>query len=74
MATHEDLLHIIGAIADDRAAEILALQPTVAEVEEALLWAEGEGDRIDRAGHPAAGKVAQIVEILSVEEPDEEER
>ena len=73
VATHDDLQHIIGELDDDVAAEILALGPTVAEVEEAFMWAMGKGDVVSRAGHPLAGRTAAIVEILSAEEPEEEE-
>ena len=72
VATHEDLLHIIGEIDDDTAVAILALAPTVAEVEQAFMWVAGEGDVVGVTGHPLAGKTAAIVDILAAEEPDEE--
>jgi len=72
-ASHEDLMHIIGEIDDDTAAAILALKPSVAEVEQAFMWVAGEGDVVDRTGHPLAGKTAAIVDILAAEEPEDEE-
>ena len=72
-ATHDDLKHIIGELDDDTAAEILALGPTVAEVEEAFMWISGEGSVVDRAGRPLAGRTAAIVDILAAELPEEEE-
>ncbi|HSM18858.1 MAG TPA: hypothetical protein VK844_00610 [Hyphomicrobiales bacterium] len=71
-ATHEDLIHIIGEIDDGSAAGILALEPTVAEVEQAFMWISGEGAVVDRTGHPLAGKTAAIVDILAAEMPEEE--
>lgn len=71
-ATHRDLVHIIGDIDDRTAAAILALEPSVAEVEQALMWISGEGDVVDRTGHPPAGKTAAIVDILAAELPEEE--
>jgi hypothetical protein len=64
VARHDDLRRIIADIDDEVALEILALSPTVAEVEEAALWAEGEGDVVDRAGHPLSGTAAKIYDIL----------
>jgi hypothetical protein len=72
-ATHEDLVHIVGEIDDGTAAAILALEPSVAEVEQAFMWISGEGELVDRAGHPLAGKTADIVDILAAELPPEEE-
>lgn len=71
-ASHEDLLHIAGEIDEEERAEILALCPSVAELEAAVMWVRGEGDIADRAGRPAAGKVARIVEILAVHEEEDE--
>ena len=66
-------MHIIGEIDDGTAAAILALEPSVAEVEQAFMWVAGEGDVVDRSGHPLAGKTAAIVDILAAELPPEEE-
>jgi len=71
-ATHEDLLHIIGELDNGTAAAILALEPTVAEVEQAFMWISGEGAVVDRTGHPLAGNTAAIVDILAAELPEEE--
>lgn len=71
-ASHEDLLRIAGEIDEEERAEILALRPTVAELEAAVMWVRGEGDIVDRAGRPAAGKIAQIADILSVHEEEDE--
>lgn len=71
-ATHEDLLHIAGEIDDEESAEILALRPSIAELEAAVMWVRGEGDVADRAGRPAAGKIAQIVDILSVHDDEDD--
>jgi len=71
-AGHDDLKRVIADLDDAAALEILALSPTVAEIEEAALWASGEGDRLDRAGHPLTGTVAEIFDILvrDREEPE----
>ncbi len=73
-ATHpsrEDLHRILGELDDVKATEILALKPSVAELEEAALWAIGAGEPLGKEGRPPVGVVGQIVEILAPEEEDE---
>jgi hypothetical protein len=68
--SHDELLRIVGDIDESRILAILALRPTVAEVEEAALWATGSGDVVDRAGHPLTGVVAEVFEILTSDEEE----
>jgi hypothetical protein len=70
LISHEDLLRIVGDVDEDKLLAILALRPTIAEVEEAAAWTIGSGDVVDRAGHPLAGIVAQIFEILTADEEE----
>ncbi|MDE2466455.1 MAG: hypothetical protein KGO02_22500 [Alphaproteobacteria bacterium] len=71
MITKAELVHLVGDIDDAPLMEILALSPSVAEVEEAVLWAEGEGDVVARSGHSLNGKAAIIYEILTADLEDE---
>ena len=71
-ATHEDLTRILGELDDSEVVEILELHPTVSEVEQAALWAAGEGDILERKGHELVGVVASIVDIVTADEEDEE--
>ena len=52
LAGRDDLRRILHDLDDATALEILNLSPTVADVEQAALWAAGEGHNVDRAGHP----------------------
>lgn len=61
---HEDLRKVLPDLDDARALEVISLSPTIAEVEQAAVWAAGDGDILDRSGHPLHGKVARIFEIL----------
>jgi hypothetical protein len=71
LAGRADLRRILHDLDDATVLEILNLSPTVAEVEQAALWATGDGHALDRAGHPLSGIVARIVGILQrEEEPD----
>jgi hypothetical protein len=64
----DDLRRVLGDLEDARVLEILALSPTVAELEVAAMWAEGQGDVVDRAGKLLEGKAARIYEIVTRDE------
>ena len=70
----EVVRHVAGPLNDDAVAAVLRVGPSLEELEVATRYALGEGDLVDRAGHPLAGRVAQLYEILSAEEADEETR
>jgi hypothetical protein len=65
LAGADDLHRVLGDLEDAKMLEILALSPTVAEVEVAGIWADGQGDVADRAGWLLEGKVARIYEIIT---------
>ncbi len=71
IATRDDLLRLVGDIDERKVLEILALHPTVSEVEEAALWAGGDGDVLAKRGHPLHGTVAGVVDILAADEEEE---
>ena len=70
-ATGDDVRHILGDIRDDSLFEILALRPTIVDLEEAALRLTGDGDRLARAGRPLGDIAAEIVALLGEEEEDE---
>lgn len=70
-AAHDDLLRIVGDIDERKALEILALRPTLAEVELAAMWATGDSDVLAKTGHPLTDIAAEIVEILTADEEEE---
>ena len=61
----EEIRHLAGPVADDTIAEILGLMPTTADLEVAILYAQGEGDIIATEGYALSGKSARIYEILT---------
>lgn len=71
-ADRADLTRILGDLDDAKIVEILALHPTVPELEQAAIWASGEGDVLARKGHKLVGVVAGIVDIVTADEEDEE--
>lgn len=69
--TREDLHSLIGDIDEMTAVEILALRPTVRDIEQAAMWVAGQGDILSREGEPLAGVAAQIFDILTADEEEE---
>jgi hypothetical protein len=72
MATvsRNDMTRLFGDVEDAKLIDILALKPTLAEVEEAALWVAGDGDVLAKSGRPLAGVVANIVDILTADEEE----
>lgn len=70
LATLADVRRVVGDIDDGKALEILALQPTTEELEEAVTWALGNGDLLGKKGHSLSGKAAMIFDILTAEEEE----
>ena len=70
-ATPEDLLRVLGELDADVIAEILALHPTVTDLEVAAIVLTGDSDILGKIGHSQTGIITEIVDILA--EDDEEE-
>jgi hypothetical protein len=72
-ATHDDVKSILGDLDATKMLPILALRPTVADVEEASMWLSGDAD-VFGAGEPLKGIASQIVTILTANEEEEPPR
>jgi hypothetical protein len=70
LATRADLDDILGDPDDRLAGAILELRPTIDEVEQALLWANGDLELLGPADGTPAGTVAQIFDILTENDQD----
>ncbi len=70
LTSSDELRAVVGNLDDGKVMEILNLQPTKVELEEAAIWASGDGDVLGKSGHPMSQKVAEIVEILTLGEDD----
>jgi hypothetical protein len=68
--SRDDLTRVVGEIEDAKVIDILALKPTMADVEEAAIWAIGDGDVLAKAGRPLIGISAEIFEILTADEEE----
>ena len=67
-ATGRDVHAILGDMEDSTAVAILALHPTVAQLEEARVWLNGGGEVLGKEHRPLDGVVAEIFDMLKVEE------
>lgn len=70
-ATHDDITDILGKLDDEKLLAIMALRPTVADVEAAFTWLSGDPD-IFGAGEPLQGAASDIISILTADEDEEE--
>lgn len=71
MAARDDVKRLLGDMTDEDIIQILAIKPTVLELQEAAAWIEGTGDIIDRAGRPMTSRIAGILEIVDRNDDDE---
>ena len=68
-ATAEDVTRILGQLDATKMLPILALRPTIADVEEASMWLGGDRD-VFEPGHPIKGVASRIVTILTENEEE----
>jgi hypothetical protein len=68
--TARDVRRVLGELDAAKVADILALRPSLAELEEAAAWMAGEGDVPAQQGHPLTGKAAAIFDITEAAEDD----
>ncbi len=67
-ASMRDVRKILGELEDAAIAEILALKPTVADLEDAAICMAGDRDVLAKSGHDVPSIAARIVELLADEE------
>jgi hypothetical protein len=72
-ASADDVRRILGELDETRLLDILALRPTVLDVENASMELSGDRDVLG-AGEPLKGVPGDIVEILTVDEEEEAPR
>lgn len=69
-ATLDLVRRIVGDVDDATAIAILALHPTTADLEQAVLWAAGNGDVLGKQGHALTGVAAAIFDLLTADEDE----
>lgn len=66
----DDVIRVLGEIDDATIIAILSLKPTLNDLEQAAMWSAGSGDVLAKQGHPLTGVVADIVDLLTVDEEE----
>ena len=72
-ATCNDIRRILGNLDETKLLPILALRPTLSDVEEASIWLGGDAD-VFGAGEPLGATASEIVTILIGDEDEERSR
>ncbi len=72
-ATTDDVARILGNLDSTKMLPIMALRPTILDVEEASMWLAGDRD-VFGPGLPLQGIASQIVAILTADEEEEPPR
>ena len=73
LATQNDIKGILGDIDSADMLAILSLRPTIADLEQASVWLEGDPD-VFGAGEPVQGVASAIIAILTENEEEESPR
>jgi hypothetical protein len=73
--TRDEVIHIVGPMAEERIVEIIETGATAPELTEAFLRLNAEDDQHGALAHPVSGVIARLIEILEADEPyPEDER
>jgi hypothetical protein len=70
LATADDIRRMLGALDEVKLLDIVALRPTIIDVEEASVWLAGDSD-VFGAGEPLKPVAGEIVAILTADEDEE---
>ncbi len=70
-ASADDVKRILGELDEVKLLDILALRPTVVDLEQASMWLAGDSD-VFGPGQPLPGVAGDIVAILTADEEEEQ--
>jgi hypothetical protein len=71
LATRNDIRGVLGDIDPAEMLAIMSLRPTLADIEQASVWLEGDPD-VFGAGSAVQGVASEIIAILTEDEEEEE--
>jgi hypothetical protein len=71
--THAEIIRLFGTIDDHKAAEIIALNPSPAELDVTESYLAGMTDVMGKERIPLTGKAAEIFDIVMRDEPYEDD-
>jgi len=70
LAAPADIQRILGTLDEAKLLDIMALRPTILDVEEASVWLAGDTD-VFGAGQPLKPVAGEVVAILTADEEEE---
>jgi hypothetical protein len=70
LATRDDVKSVLGAMDPAEMLAIMSLRPTIADIEQASLWLEGDPD-VFGPGEAVQGVASEIIAILTENEEEE---
>ncbi len=70
LATADDIRRTLGTLDDTKLLDIMALRPTILDIEEASLWIAGDAD-VFGARRPLKPAASEVVAILTADEEEE---
>lgn len=68
-ATRDDVKDVFGSVDDGKMMAILALRPTILDVEEASMWLSGD-QHVFGPGHPLKDIAGRIVAVITADEEE----
>jgi hypothetical protein len=71
-ATRADFHRILGTLEDPKIIDILELNPTVADLEEAAMCVAGDQDVLAKGGHRVSSVAARVAEIITADEEEDD--
>jgi hypothetical protein len=71
-AASADVRRVLGHLDDVRVAEILALRPSLTDLEDAAICMAGDRDILAKGGHRVPPTAARIVDLLAQDEEEEQ--
>ena len=72
LATSTEVRKVLGDLNDATVTEILALKPTLADLEDVAICKAGDHDVLAKSGHHVSVTAACIIELLAEEEVEPE--
>jgi hypothetical protein len=71
-ATSGDVRKVLGDLDDVKVAEILALKPSLADLDDVAICMAGDQDVLAKSGHRVPAAAARIIELLAEQEEEPE--
>ena len=72
--SHDDVMRILGPMDDGKCAAIMATGALIGDLEEVAAWVAGEDDVMGEMERALNGVCAEVYDLLTADEKDDEER